>query len=253
MRREDKGSGRLEMNEDTHAESITELIFYRILCDVPCSGDGTICKAPDIWKKWNDGLGNEVHRLQVQISMRGVASLKVGGKLVYSTFSMNPVEDEVVVGDVLRQSGGSIEILYVFAKFPELKRRPGLKSWKVRDKGKCLTSHRHVNKHRKTTIVPSMFPSGKSWKDNSMFVATQDCKKIEIEMEPKVTNGSDKNMEEKYINNDMPYEGSKAHGYTGKHNNDGNTISELVEVPLDVVQLVLTLTVQPLSPGPSFT
>jgi multisite-specific tRNA:(cytosine-C5)-methyltransferase len=65
---EDKGSGRLEMNEDTHAESITEFLFYHILCDVPCSGDGTIPKAPDIWKKWNVGLGNKVHRLQVQIA-----------------------------------------------------------------------------------------------------------------------------------------------------------------------------------------
>jgi len=24
----------------------------RILCDVPCSGDGTMRKAPDIWRKW---------------------------------------------------------------------------------------------------------------------------------------------------------------------------------------------------------
>ena len=67
-----------------------------------------------------------------------------------------------------------------------------------------------------------------------MYDATQDCKKTEIEMEPKVTNGSDKNMEEKFVNNDMPCEGSKARGYTGKHRHDGNTISELEEVPLDV-------------------
>jgi 16S rRNA C967 or C1407 C5-methylase (RsmB/RsmF family) len=39
------------MNEDTHAKSITELFFDRILCDVPCSGYRIIPKAPDIWKK----------------------------------------------------------------------------------------------------------------------------------------------------------------------------------------------------------
>ncbi|CAI7886565.1 unnamed protein product [Closterium sp. NIES-54] len=32
-------------------------LFDRILCDVPCSGDGTMRKAPDIWKKWCVGWG----------------------------------------------------------------------------------------------------------------------------------------------------------------------------------------------------
>ncbi|XP_031491987.1 uncharacterized protein LOC116258757 isoform X1 [Nymphaea colorata] len=139
-----------------------QLLFDRVLCDVPCSGDGTLRKAPDLWRKWNPGMGNGLHRLQVQIAMRGIALLKVGGRLVYSTCSMNPVEDEAVVAEILRRSGGSVELLDVSAELPQLIRRPGLKTWKVRDKGCWLTSYKEVPSNRKAVIVPSMFPSGQA-------------------------------------------------------------------------------------------
>lgn len=37
------------------------LLFDRILCDVPCSGDGTMRKNPDIWKRWGGGDGMGLH------------------------------------------------------------------------------------------------------------------------------------------------------------------------------------------------
>ncbi|KAI3952397.1 hypothetical protein MKX01_005264 [Papaver californicum] len=142
---------------------ISQLLFDRVLCDVPCSGDGTLRKAPDIWRKWSGGMGNGVHRLQVQIAMRGIALLKVGGRMVYSTCSMNPVENEAVVAEILRRCGGSVELLDVSTELPQLIRRPGIKSWKVRDKGVWLASYKDVSKYRRTAIVPSMFPSGQSF------------------------------------------------------------------------------------------
>ena len=37
------------------------LLFDRILCDVPCSGDGTLRKNVAIWKKWKPNDSNGLH------------------------------------------------------------------------------------------------------------------------------------------------------------------------------------------------
>src|SRR5205085_183333 len=60
------------------------LKYDRILADVPCSGDGTARKNPNVWQKWTpkDGLG--LHGLQLRILFRGLQMLKKGGRMVYS-------------------------------------------------------------------------------------------------------------------------------------------------------------------------
>ncbi|XP_028755187.1 tRNA (cytosine(34)-C(5))-methyltransferase isoform X1 [Neltuma alba] len=142
-----------------------QLLFDCILCDVPCSGDGTLRKAPDLWRKWNIGMGNGLHSLQVLIAMRGLSLLKVGGRMVYSTCSMNPIENEAVVAEVLRRCGGSVELVDVSNERPQLLRRPGLKKWKVRDRGVWLCSYKDVPMYRRSAVLPSMFPCGKNCQD----------------------------------------------------------------------------------------
>ncbi|KAJ1302218.1 hypothetical protein OPQ81_001042 [Rhizoctonia solani] len=106
-----------------------KMLFDRILCDVPCSGDGTIRKNFAIWKSWTVMNGNGLHALQLRILIRAMNLLKPGGRLVYSTCSMNPVENEAVIAAALKKFP-HFELVDVSTSLPELKRRPGLTTWR---------------------------------------------------------------------------------------------------------------------------
>lgn len=135
------------------------LRFDRILCDVPCSGDGTLRKAPDLWRRWTDGLSMGIHRMQRSLLLRGLQMLVPGGRLVYSTCSMNPLEDEAVVASSLLELGPSWRLVDVSERLPGLQRRSGLASWRVRVEGVWYTAFEDVpeeavNAHK---LLPSMF------------------------------------------------------------------------------------------------
>lgn len=108
-----------------------QLLFDRILADVPCTGDGTMRKNFDIWKTWTAANGNMLHALQLRILLRAMNLLKPGGRMVYSTCSFNPVENEAVVAAALALNKGKFKIVPADATLPGLKRRPGWTSWKV--------------------------------------------------------------------------------------------------------------------------
>ena len=70
--------------------------FDRVLCDVPCSGLGVIGKKPDIRYKDLAGL-DDLTALQAAILQNGASYLAPGGRLVYSTCTINRGENEAVV------------------------------------------------------------------------------------------------------------------------------------------------------------
>ena len=82
-----------------------KLRYDRVLCDVPCSGDGTLRKNRSMWPKWQVKEGMSLHLLQLAILKRGVELLVDGGRLLYSTCSLNPLEDEAVIAAALRHFG----------------------------------------------------------------------------------------------------------------------------------------------------
>ncbi|MGA9730586.1 MAG: hypothetical protein WBQ83_07865, partial [Candidatus Acidiferrales bacterium] len=72
----------------------------------PCSGTGTLGRHPEIrWRLKAEALA-EFHVLQVALLRSGLERLAPGGRLVYSTCSLEAEENEFVVEEVLRSVSG---------------------------------------------------------------------------------------------------------------------------------------------------
>jgi NOL1/NOP2/sun family putative RNA methylase len=106
---------------------VAEPGFDRILVDAPCTGSGTTRKNTDVWSKWKPLQGEHMSRLQVGILSRGALLLRPGGRMVYSTCSIDPQENENVVEIVLERFPWLSLIEINSSKiFPGLKTRPGM-------------------------------------------------------------------------------------------------------------------------------
>ncbi|XP_058058865.1 tRNA (cytosine(34)-C(5))-methyltransferase isoform X2 [Anopheles bellator] len=139
--------------------TVGPLLYDRVLCDVPCSGDGTMRKNPDIWTKWSLNQANNLHGLQHRIVKRGAELLAVGGKLVYSTCSLNPIENEAVLHRLLKQSEGALEIVDCADLLPTLRYRKGMTYWEPATKDlKYYKSFAEVPENQRTVVRPDMFP-----------------------------------------------------------------------------------------------
>jgi 16S rRNA (cytosine967-C5)-methyltransferase len=74
-----------------------EPVFDRVLVDAPCSGTGTLRRNPEIrWRIRPEDIA-QLSRRQKLLLSNAAKVLKPGGRLVYSTCSLEPEENEEVV------------------------------------------------------------------------------------------------------------------------------------------------------------
>ena len=107
--------------------------FDRILIDAPCSAEGTIRRSKAVLFHWGIRNIQRMSGLQIGLLVAAFRALRPGGSLVYSTCTIAPEENELVVS-------------YLLGKFPEaellpvevagFKLRPGIRNWQ----GVCFDS-----------------------------------------------------------------------------------------------------------------
>jgi 16S rRNA (cytosine967-C5)-methyltransferase len=89
----------------TPANADSESAFDLILCDVPCTGTGTLARNPEIRHRLRpEELTRQAAR-QREILTHAARRLAPGGRIVYSTCSLEPEENEAVIHAAASSAG----------------------------------------------------------------------------------------------------------------------------------------------------
>ncbi len=120
---------------------------------------------PEYAEAYLEELAKAPLPLQLAILERAFKLLRKGGRLVYSTCSFNPIEDEAVVAAALSRHVKQMELVDVTQEVsPHLKFRKGLLNWRVHHRGKgkkegpmSYTTYEQVPNWKRKIIKETMF------------------------------------------------------------------------------------------------
>ncbi len=91
-------NGKLPVDEEKREK------FDRVICDVPCSGLGVIGKKPDL--RYKDMDVDKLIETQYEILSSSCYYLKPGGRLLYSTCTLNRAENDAQTDKFLKENTG---------------------------------------------------------------------------------------------------------------------------------------------------
>jgi 16S rRNA (cytosine1407-C5)-methyltransferase len=90
------------------AKHMTER-FDRVLCDAPCTAQGTSRKDSDALDYCSPENVGKMAKLQRELLEAAIHATKVGGRIVYSTCTLTPEENEEVILSMLEKFPGQLE------------------------------------------------------------------------------------------------------------------------------------------------
>ncbi len=175
--------------------------FDAILLDAPCSGEGMFRKEPALIKSWLEN-GNEYYAdLQKKIIEAGLKLLKPGGKMVYSTCTFSPQEDEEVIE-------------YALSICPELKVLPikmyeGFAQGITENTRNCVRLYPHrINGEGHFVAYLQKGEENKGTPNNSYrkeLPSFDFFKRVKMDINSKLT----QRKEKYYLEKDLPFDTSK--------------------------------------------
>ena len=130
MQRHRSRSNIIVNHDARHFPKVPEFGYDRILVDAPCTGTGTTRKNPDVWSRWKPNGGRSMQKLQIDILERATKLVRPDGRVVYSTCSLDPVENEAVVAEVFRKDP-SLRLISAHDLIPNLVASKGMKKWSL--------------------------------------------------------------------------------------------------------------------------
>ena len=108
---------------DATALPAAEGMFDLVLCDVPCSGTGTLARNPEIRLRLTAAELPRQALRQRQILQAAMARVAAGGRLLYSTCSLEMEECERVVEGALKASGEDWQRIPLDGTLDQLRQR----------------------------------------------------------------------------------------------------------------------------------
>ncbi|MFW5887476.1 MAG: RsmB/NOP family class I SAM-dependent RNA methyltransferase [Bacteriovoracia bacterium] len=85
--------------------------FDKILVDAPCSGEKYLINDKKELQKWSLKRTKRLAKQQYALLCSAMLSLKVGGRIVYSTCSISPEENDKVISRFLDKKGKNVELI----------------------------------------------------------------------------------------------------------------------------------------------
>lgn len=151
-------------HDGRHIPKVPGSGFDGVLVDVPCTGSGTTRKNPDVWGKWRPSAGRSLHSLQYDLLSRAVELTKPGGRVVYSTCSLDPIENEAVVARVV--AGGKVRVVPRGDPLSGVPSNPGMTNWPLlNDRGEL-----DIESKSEDYLVPT--------KDKAVSSQLNDCLRV---------------------------------------------------------------------------